>query len=101
MDTTRWESYVEFEAQAMPNQMDLARLGDYIGGMPGVETVTPSGVNRGTGYAVAATIVAVATDAGSALNAAIDVFLTACTSETITHSFFREGIVSPADLDPR
>jgi hypothetical protein len=45
--------------------------------------------------------VAVATDAGSALNAAIDVFLTACTSETITHSFFREGIVSPADLDPR
>jgi hypothetical protein len=85
----------------MLDQMTLARLGERIGGMPGVEKVTPSGVNRGTGYAVAATIVAPATDAGSALNAAIDAFLAACTSETITHGFFREGIVSPADLDPR
>ena len=97
----RWESYVEFEAPVPIDRESLDRLGEAIAHRQHIEKATPSSVNRGTGHAIAGTIVATAADAGTALNTAISTFIDACRAAAIDHTFFREGTVRPADLDPR
>jgi hypothetical protein len=101
MTVSRWAVSVEFESAVHVDPPLMTRMRAALDAVADLEAVATGGANRGTGYAVAATVIVEAADAGTALNHAIARVGCGFKAAGIDYGEYRLATVARAQFDER